>query len=250
MISNFPLCLLLLPTFVTSESVHWQWRLMTCEEPKEGAAVEKKGASPCRIGFMETEKDPSPRTAPFDSCFEEDFNGKLGNYCNIMCPGADTAYLIKRSPSNHRSCFGHFTYKLEKRGNNFFMWRNGKCRTSSVQFLVRYFNYRERETCKDGCALKNGEVLLVDEANIDSETFYIFARNKHCEELRLICYNYRTCRINCNMVSPEILPYDSIRMDEDEPAFNPCIEMIGKCNGIPMKALAEPILIQNVFLFM
>uniref|UniRef100_A0A8R1HKE6 DUF7808 domain-containing protein n=1 Tax=Caenorhabditis japonica TaxID=281687 RepID=A0A8R1HKE6_CAEJA len=69
--------------------------------------------------------------------FKEESNGKPRNYCNIICPGADTAYLIKRIPQNHRSCFGHFTYKIEQRSPNFFIWRDAKCRSSSVEFLIR-----------------------------------------------------------------------------------------------------------------
>ncbi|CAB3409974.1 unnamed protein product [Caenorhabditis bovis] len=130
--------LLLVAFFVVaskSESVHWQWRLVTCKAAE--TPQQKKEASTCRVSLLESEDDTNPRPAPFDPCFEEPNNGKQRNYCNILCPGADTAYLIKRSPQNHRSCFGHFTYKIEKRSPNFFIWRDAKCRSSNVEFLIR-----------------------------------------------------------------------------------------------------------------
>ncbi|PIC33479.1 hypothetical protein B9Z55_013441 [Caenorhabditis nigoni] len=135
--SVIPIIIFLASVSVTIglESKHWQWRLITC---KAGDAnVQKKDASSCKVSLLETENDPNPRPAPFDPCFEEENAGKPRNYCNIVCPGADTAYLIKRIPQNHRSCFGHFTYKIEKRSPNFFIWRDAKCRSSSVEFLIR-----------------------------------------------------------------------------------------------------------------
>ncbi|CAI5447300.1 unnamed protein product [Caenorhabditis angaria] len=123
--------------FLNAESVHWQWRILQCSEKSGDSPLQKKDASPCRISLLESEHDENPRLAPFDPCFEESANGKPRNYCNLICPGADTAYLIKRTPQNHRSCFGHFTYKIEKRSPNFFIWRDAKCRSSSVEFLIR-----------------------------------------------------------------------------------------------------------------
>uniref|UniRef100_A0A7I4YS76 Secreted protein n=1 Tax=Haemonchus contortus TaxID=6289 RepID=A0A7I4YS76_HAECO len=126
---------ILLIASTSSESVHWQWRHMKCVT-KEGEKSQK-AASPCEMSMGETEFDEKLRTAPFDPCFEEVVDGKPRSYCNVLCPGADTVYLIKRSPPNQRSCFAHFTYKIEKRGTDFYMWRDGKCRSSSVDFLIR-----------------------------------------------------------------------------------------------------------------
>ncbi|PIO70093.1 hypothetical protein TELCIR_08064 [Teladorsagia circumcincta] len=112
-----------------------EWRDMKCVT-KDGEKSQK-AASPCEVSLGETEHDDKLRTAPFDPCFEEIVDGKSRTYCNVLCPGADTVYLIKRSPQNHRSCFAHFSYKIEKRGTDFYMWRDGKCRSSDVDFLIR-----------------------------------------------------------------------------------------------------------------
>ncbi|VDO33280.1 unnamed protein product [Haemonchus placei] len=68
---------------------------------KEGEKSQK-AASPCEMSMGETEFDEKLRTAPFDPCFEEIVDGKPRSYCNVLCPGADTVYLIKRSPPNQR----------------------------------------------------------------------------------------------------------------------------------------------------
>ncbi|WKY08518.1 hypothetical protein Q1695_007779 [Nippostrongylus brasiliensis] len=120
---------------ISSESVHWQWRQMKCATKQ--AEKNQKLASPCEVSLLETEKDENLRKAPFDPCFEEVVDEKPRTYCNVLCPGADTVYVIKRDPQIHRSCFKHFTYNIEKRGTDFYMWRDGKCRQSDVDFLIR-----------------------------------------------------------------------------------------------------------------
>ncbi|KIH67274.1 hypothetical protein ANCDUO_02396 [Ancylostoma duodenale] len=72
---------------------------MKCAAKGEKA---QKTASPCEMALKETEADDKLRTAPFEPCFEEVVDGKPRTYCNVLCPGADTVYLIKRQPQNHR----------------------------------------------------------------------------------------------------------------------------------------------------
>uniref|UniRef100_A0A1I7XL73 Secreted protein n=1 Tax=Heterorhabditis bacteriophora TaxID=37862 RepID=A0A1I7XL73_HETBA len=119
---------------VASESVHWQWREMICKSKDN---KNDKDASPCEIVLKESENDTSGRSAPLNTCFEEKANNQSRTYCDILCPGAVTAYRITRQPQNHKSCFSHYTYRLEKRGDNFLMWREGKCRSADIQFTVR-----------------------------------------------------------------------------------------------------------------
>ncbi|VDL74056.1 unnamed protein product [Nippostrongylus brasiliensis] len=67
------------------------------------AEKNQKLASPCEVSLLETEKDENLRKAPFDPCFEEVVDEKPRTYCNVLCPGADTVYVIKRDPQIHRS---------------------------------------------------------------------------------------------------------------------------------------------------
>uniref|UniRef100_A0A1I7XLC4 rRNA_proc-arch domain-containing protein n=1 Tax=Heterorhabditis bacteriophora TaxID=37862 RepID=A0A1I7XLC4_HETBA len=59
----------------------------------------------CEVALHETEKDTKLRKAPLDTCYEvmRHIGQEIRNYCDILCPGADTVYLIKRNPPNHRN---------------------------------------------------------------------------------------------------------------------------------------------------
>ncbi|KAJ1372959.1 hypothetical protein KIN20_035274 [Parelaphostrongylus tenuis] len=111
-----------------------EWRELVCKV-KDGK--NSKDASKCELLLKETEDDPNARKVPVDPCFDETFNGQPRHYCNILCPGAATAYRITRFPQNHKTCFSHYTYRIERLGDDFFMWRDGKCRTTDIHFTVR-----------------------------------------------------------------------------------------------------------------
>ncbi|VDM83977.1 unnamed protein product, partial [Strongylus vulgaris] len=126
--ATFLLCFVL---GVATESVHWQWRELICKSKNE---KDTKDASDCEVLLKEEENDKNPRKVPLNTCFDmpkalhflqETANGQPRRYCNLLCPGAITAYRITRFPQNHRSCFTHLTYRIERRGDNFFMWRDG-----------------------------------------------------------------------------------------------------------------------------
>ncbi|CAI2354378.1 unnamed protein product [Caenorhabditis sp. 36 PRJEB53466] len=124
----------LLVVTAAAESVHWQWREIRC---KEGVTNENGQASACELQLKEHENDETPRVVPFNTCVDETINGEVKTYCDLLCPGADTAYRITRYPQQHKSCFTHQTYRLEKREDNFYLWRSGACRTSTIGFTIR-----------------------------------------------------------------------------------------------------------------
>ncbi|CAI5453455.1 unnamed protein product [Caenorhabditis angaria] len=128
------LFLLTVVLLVSAESVHWQWREIRCE-PHDGD--EEGQASSCELQLKEDENDQNPRVVPFNTCNDETVEGELKTYCDILCPGASTAYRITRWPQQHKSCFTHTTYRLEKREENFYLWRSKDCRTSSIGFMIR-----------------------------------------------------------------------------------------------------------------
>lgn len=49
-------------------------------------------------------------------------NNTVRTYCDLLCPKADTVYLIKREPPN-RHCFVFYTHRLERRDDNWYIWR-------------------------------------------------------------------------------------------------------------------------------
>ncbi|KIH47493.1 hypothetical protein ANCDUO_22446 [Ancylostoma duodenale] len=102
--------LLYLVLGVAAESVHWQWRELICRSKDD---KNTKDASDCEVLLKEDENDQNGRKVPLNTCFDETANGQPRRYCNILCPGAATAYRITRYPQNH------------------------KCRTADIQFTVR-----------------------------------------------------------------------------------------------------------------
>uniref|UniRef100_A0AC35FK41 Uncharacterized protein n=1 Tax=Panagrolaimus sp. PS1159 TaxID=55785 RepID=A0AC35FK41_9BILA len=140
---NKTFCFILGVCFIASafaESVHWQWRDLICktENGKGGDKISDKPAV-CNIALRENEKDTNKRPSPNvnGGCFDEVVNGTTRTYCDLLCPKADTVYLIKRTPQVHRSCFVFFTHRLERRGDDWFLWRDKNCRMSEITFTIR-----------------------------------------------------------------------------------------------------------------
>uniref|UniRef100_A0A915DBX3 Secreted protein n=1 Tax=Ditylenchus dipsaci TaxID=166011 RepID=A0A915DBX3_9BILA len=78
----------------------------------------------------------SGRPAPEgDGCFTEEHNGEERVYCDLVCPKAHTVFNA-HIDQGHRSCFNYYTYQLEKRNDDWFMWRSGKCLNSTATFTI------------------------------------------------------------------------------------------------------------------
>uniref|UniRef100_A0A0N5ALE9 Protein ST7 homolog n=1 Tax=Syphacia muris TaxID=451379 RepID=A0A0N5ALE9_9BILA len=130
-------------TFVYTESVHWQWRDLVCTT-KDGVGSDQLSKEPaeCNLYLRETD-DPDAkeerRPAPGNNaaCFDENVNGTVRTYCNLLCPKADTVYLISREPKVHRSCFVFYTHQFERRGDDWYLWQNQNCRLSAINFKIR-----------------------------------------------------------------------------------------------------------------
>ncbi|CAJ0603153.1 unnamed protein product [Cylicocyclus nassatus] len=155
---------------VSSESVHWQWREIKCAAKDDKA---QKASTPCSVALKETESGEA-RVAPLEPCFEEVVDGKLRSYCNVLCPGADTVYLIKREPQNHRQellCalyiqnttkgqrFLHVESREVSEGSRkifVIIPLSSRCRTSNVQFTIRCeFDFGRAEFPTDDVVFAN-----------------------------------------------------------------------------------------------
>ncbi|KAL3094081.1 hypothetical protein niasHT_021852 [Heterodera trifolii] len=136
-----------------TETIHWEWRDLICQTNDKGKGNDKITEEPaqCTVALRETEQDTKRRKAPNgEGCFDEIVNGTTRTYCDLLCPKADTVYLIKRDPQAHRSCFVFFTHRLERRGENWFLWRENKCRHSQITFTARCeFLFGRREMPSD-----------------------------------------------------------------------------------------------------
>ncbi|MFH4980250.1 hypothetical protein AB6A40_006959 [Gnathostoma spinigerum] len=144
------LIILAVSTISSAESVHWQWRDLVCTAPNKvdrektkGKQLTETAASTCALYLRESGVDSDPKdkrriaSIQKGGCVDETVNGTLRTRCDILCPGADSVYVISRDPSNHKSCFQFISYNRFKIGNNWYFWMSKGCRSSTIKFTVR-----------------------------------------------------------------------------------------------------------------
>lgn len=61
---------------------------------------------------------------------------QIFTYCPLQCPGAESAYVILKKPSNNNKCAAFFSYNVVRRKNDWFFWRSGKCLYEEIQFDI------------------------------------------------------------------------------------------------------------------
>uniref|UniRef100_A0A7E4W3N2 Secreted protein n=1 Tax=Panagrellus redivivus TaxID=6233 RepID=A0A7E4W3N2_PANRE len=114
---------------------HPQFRTLSCSTP-DGQLRGGKDRAVCTTIFKDSEDEKPGRPAPAnEGCFSETVNGEERVYCALICPEAHTVFNAHIN-QGHRSCFNFYTYQLEKRENDWYMWRSGKCLNSTVEFSI------------------------------------------------------------------------------------------------------------------
>ncbi|KAK6019680.1 hypothetical protein OSTOST_14678 [Ostertagia ostertagi] len=66
---------------------------------------------------------------PTDPVEEETLNSEEREYCDLVCPNSHTVF-ISYIDQGHRACFNYITYQIEKRAEERYLWRSGKCLNS------------------------------------------------------------------------------------------------------------------------
>uniref|UniRef100_A0AC34Q9N2 Uncharacterized protein n=1 Tax=Panagrolaimus sp. JU765 TaxID=591449 RepID=A0AC34Q9N2_9BILA len=71
-------------------------------------------------------------------CFDEiDQFNKTRVYCRLNCEESDEATVSAKVPSWNHECSSHFTYQLERRRLDWYLWRSGSCINTSISFQIR-----------------------------------------------------------------------------------------------------------------
>ncbi|KAI3413998.1 hypothetical protein GPALN_011466 [Globodera pallida] len=116
---------------------HPQYRQLKCATP-DGQLRAGPDPAMCHIVIkdMETESPGRP-AAEGDGCFSEvlDSGDDERVYCDLVCPKAHTVF-ISSIDQGHRACFNFYTYQLEKRDEDWYLWRSGKCLNSTISFTI------------------------------------------------------------------------------------------------------------------
>ncbi|CAG9536901.1 unnamed protein product [Cercopithifilaria johnstoni] len=56
--------------------------------------------------------------------------------CDIQCKGADRDSVISKIPNSVHECVRWYNYNTLKRGDQWYIWRSGKCRNVTITFEV------------------------------------------------------------------------------------------------------------------
>uniref|UniRef100_A0A7E4VZH5 Secreted protein n=1 Tax=Panagrellus redivivus TaxID=6233 RepID=A0A7E4VZH5_PANRE len=111
---------------------HSQFRTLQCKTPN-GQFRGGKDRATCRLIIKDTEFEaPGRLSTPNEGCFTETVNNEERVYCAIVCPDAEAVANNGLTP-RHRGCFNYYTYQLEQRDNDWFIWRSGACLNSTVE---------------------------------------------------------------------------------------------------------------------
>uniref|UniRef100_A0A1I7ZY85 Secreted protein n=1 Tax=Steinernema glaseri TaxID=37863 RepID=A0A1I7ZY85_9BILA len=71
-------------------------------------------------------------------CFEE--LGKRNEtrvYCRLNCEESDETTVLAKRPSWNHECSSFFTYHLERRRRDWYLWRSGNCLSTTITFEIR-----------------------------------------------------------------------------------------------------------------
>uniref|UniRef100_A0A1I7YVR1 DUF7808 domain-containing protein n=1 Tax=Steinernema glaseri TaxID=37863 RepID=A0A1I7YVR1_9BILA len=114
---------------------HPQFRQLKCVTPN-GLIRAGPDCARCNMIIKDAEdEEPGRPASEGEGCFSENHNGEERVYCALVCPKAHTVFN-SHLDQGHRACFNFYTYQLEQRGEDWFLWRSGKCLNSTGTFTV------------------------------------------------------------------------------------------------------------------
>ncbi|KAI6183838.1 hypothetical protein M3Y97_00531600 [Aphelenchoides bicaudatus] len=114
---------------------HPQFRQLKCQTT-DGQLRGGNETAHCHLIIKDLEAELPGRPAPEgDGTFIEVVNGEERVYQDIVCPKAHTVFNA-HIEQGHRSCFNFYTYQLERRGDEWYIWRSGKCLKSTATFTI------------------------------------------------------------------------------------------------------------------
>ncbi|PAV77960.1 hypothetical protein WR25_20109 [Diploscapter pachys] len=111
-----------------------QYREFKCKTPTNTIRGGPDRAE-CHLELKAEETDTGRPVPTGLGCWREDYKGEEREYCDIVCPNSHTVF-ISFIDQGHRACFNFLTYQLEKKDNETYLWRSGKCLNSTVNYRI------------------------------------------------------------------------------------------------------------------
>ncbi|RCN46959.1 hypothetical protein ANCCAN_06999 [Ancylostoma caninum] len=111
-----------------------QYRELKCSTPTNtvrGGPVRAE----CQLILKEEELEGGRPVPKGLGCWKEDHEGEEREYCDLVCPNSHTVF-ISYIDQGHRACFNYITYQIEKRAEERYLWRSGKCLNSTVNYRI------------------------------------------------------------------------------------------------------------------
>uniref|UniRef100_A0A914ZCG3 DUF7808 domain-containing protein n=1 Tax=Panagrolaimus superbus TaxID=310955 RepID=A0A914ZCG3_9BILA len=110
---------------------HLEYRTLKCTTPNNQLKAGKDRAK-CHLIIKDIETEKPNRQSPENAgCFTEFHKNEERIYCNFVCPFAHTTSM-NGIEQGHQACYNYHSYQIEKRDNEWFIWRSGKCLNSTV----------------------------------------------------------------------------------------------------------------------
>uniref|UniRef100_A0A915DDR2 DUF7808 domain-containing protein n=1 Tax=Ditylenchus dipsaci TaxID=166011 RepID=A0A915DDR2_9BILA len=58
-------------------------------------------------------------------------------YCRLNCEESDETTVLKKLPAWNHHCNTQFTYQLERRRRDWYLWRSDECTNTTITFEIR-----------------------------------------------------------------------------------------------------------------
>ncbi|KAJ1351368.1 hypothetical protein KIN20_007359 [Parelaphostrongylus tenuis] len=77
-------------------------------------------------------------------CFDEVDKANITRvYCGLRCEESDETTLLKKKPQWNHQCSMFYTYNLERRRRDWYLWRSGVCINTTMSFEILCGTYRD-----------------------------------------------------------------------------------------------------------
>ncbi|CAJ0936441.1 unnamed protein product, partial [Mesorhabditis belari] len=107
-------------------SYYWNVRTFQCDH------YDHSNLTRCALHLPKRESEVNPL------CHEEtDQKNVTRVYCRIGCEEGDEATVLAKIPSWNHKCNIYYSYNLERRWEDWFLWRSEPCLSTSVSFTIR-----------------------------------------------------------------------------------------------------------------
>ncbi|VDO90484.1 unnamed protein product [Heligmosomoides polygyrus] len=64
-------------------------------------------------------------------------------YCGLNCDESEETTIVSKKPQWNHHCSAYFTYNLERRRRDWYLWRSGTCINETISFQVSCGTHRD-----------------------------------------------------------------------------------------------------------